>query len=96
MPSRAQKGFSIKESFDQQAAHRPAPSPSGSRQDGHSGVERVAQHGAQRIGPLRGSRRAIGLFNLHQFNLAIKSVVRTAYSLRRLRGRVGEGEFGHI
>ena len=27
----------MNESFDQQAAHRPTPSPSGSRQDGHSG-----------------------------------------------------------
>ena len=27
----------MSDSFDQQAAHRPAPSPSGSRQDGHSG-----------------------------------------------------------
>jgi len=37
MPSRAQYGGSINDSLDQQDAHRPLPSPSGSRHEGHSG-----------------------------------------------------------
>ncbi len=37
MPSRAQNGGSISDSFDQHGAHNPMPSPSGSRQDGHKG-----------------------------------------------------------
>jgi len=37
MPSRAQNGGSMNESFDQQPAHRPISLPRGSRQDGHSG-----------------------------------------------------------
>src|SRR5450755_4690722 len=37
MPSRAQYGGSISDNFDQQLAHKPTPSPSGARQDGHSG-----------------------------------------------------------
>src|SRR5450631_1048589 len=37
MPSRAQYGGSISDNFDQQVAHRPTPSSSGARQDGHSG-----------------------------------------------------------
>jgi hypothetical protein len=37
MPSRAQNGGSMKESFDQHSPHSPTPSPSGARQAGHSG-----------------------------------------------------------
>jgi hypothetical protein len=37
MPSRAQNGGSISDSFAQQSAHRPALPASGARQDGHNG-----------------------------------------------------------
>ncbi len=37
MPSRAQNGGSISDSFDQHEAQRPTPSANGSRQDGHKG-----------------------------------------------------------
>lgn len=36
MPSFSQNGRSMSESFDQHVAQRPAPSPTGSRQEGHS------------------------------------------------------------
>jgi hypothetical protein len=37
MPSLAQNGGSISDSFDQHSAQSPAPPASGARQDGHSG-----------------------------------------------------------
>src|SRR5215831_10017047 len=42
MPSRAQNGGSISDNFAQQSAHKPAPPPSGARQDGQSGGSTIS------------------------------------------------------
>src|SRR5579885_1816475 len=59
MPRRAQNGGSMKESFDQQAAHSPAPSPSGSRQAGQSGGSATSKTRRNRArNPLRSGSAA--------------------------------------
>lgn len=59
MPSRAQNGGSISDSFDQHEAQSPTPSPSGSRQDGHKGGSAASskvRHKARTPPPNRAAR----------------------------------------
>jgi hypothetical protein len=61
MPSRSQKGRSIGHSFDQQEAHKPADSPTTSRQAGQSGgsaTSSASRTGARKVRAMRRGERA--------------------------------------